>query len=293
MQQAAKISLLVPTRARPQLLRRFLESAAAAAERRDRLEAVIYADEDDPQSHGIYVEGIESHTIVGPRISMGACNMECLRRSSGDIVILANDDVVIRTESWDRRLREVDAAYADGVYLAYPNDLYKGRRLCAFPVLSRSACNMLVEPFPRIYAGAFIDYHLLDIFRRLEHAGERRIRYLPDVVFEHMHFRAGKAALDDTYRQRHRFRDDEAFLSLRDSRSSAAEVLLAAIRRSARGQPRLSPRSIAATGMLAKLAAAARTILADRELPLQWRGYLFVWFVGRILAAEGYLPGGR
>ena len=100
---------------------------------------------------------------------------------------------------------------------------------------------MLGRPFPHEYRGAFIDYHLLDIFKRLERNGHQRLVYLEDVVFEHMHYRTGKGDYDEIYRKRRRFGDDETFLRLRNERSLAAQRLLSAITatpRRARPQPR-------------------------------------------------------
>ncbi|HEX6266447.1 MAG TPA: hypothetical protein VFZ81_06075, partial [Burkholderiales bacterium] len=69
-----RLSLLVPTRGRAGLARRFLESVLARSERPDLVEVILYADEDDPASHGLSVEGLEVRTIVGPRASMGEYN---------------------------------------------------------------------------------------------------------------------------------------------------------------------------------------------------------------------------
>jgi len=237
---------------------------------------VVYADADDPSSHGFQVEGLEVHTLVGPRASMGDYNTACFERSRGDIVVLANDDVVIQTRGWDRKLREMHAAMQDRVYLAYPNDLFKGRGLSAFPILSRAACQLLGEPFPHAYRGAFIDYHLLDIFKRLERRGHPRLIYLEDIVFEHMHYRTGKGDFDEIYGKRDRFGDDDTFLRMRDERNAAAQRLLAAIEGASARRP---------------LTAGAPTppellevTLLDRELPLSWRLRLFAWFIARFAA---------
>jgi len=189
--------------------------------------------------------------------------------------VLANDDVVIQTRGWDRKLREMHAAMQDRVYLAYPNDLFKGRGLSAFPILSRAACQMLGEPFPRAYRGAFIDYHLLDIFKRLERRGHPRLIYLEDVVFEHMHYRTGKGDFDAIYGKRDRFGDDDTFLRMRDERNAAAQRLLAAIEGETRR--RLPVAAGPAAGML-------EVTLLDRELPMSWRLRLFLWFSARSLA---------
>jgi ABC-type polysaccharide/polyol phosphate transport system ATPase subunit len=270
----ARISVLLPTRGRAELLRRFLESVLARSEQPDRVEVVIYADEDDPASHGLQVEGLAVRTIVGPRASMGHYNTTCFEHSRGEIVVLGNDDVVIQTRGWDRKLRDMHAAIRDRVYLAYPNDLFKGRGLSAFPILSRKACEILGEPFPAAYRGAFIDYHLLDIIKRLEQLGQQRLFYLEDVVFEHMHHRTGKGDFDATYGKRDRFGDDATFMRLRDSRSAAAGRLLAAIE----GRNAPPPPATDSAGLL-------RVTLLDRELPLPWRLRLYWWFVARFALA--------
>jgi ABC-type polysaccharide/polyol phosphate transport system ATPase subunit len=277
-QGAARISLLLPTRGRAELLRRFLESVLARSERPELVEVVAYADDDDPASHGFQVEGLEVRTIVGPRVSMGGYNSACFEQSRGDIIVLGNDDVVIQTRGWDRKLREMHAALQDRVYLAYPNDLFKGRALSAFPILSRATCRVLGEPFPRAYRGAFIDVHLLDIFKRLEQSGHSRLIYLEDVVFEHMHYRTGKGDYDRTYGARGRFLDDETFLRLRDERSAVAGKLLAAIEGGRAPRPAAPPAAVDGSGLL-------RASLLDRELPLPWRLRLYVWFIARLAAA--------
>lgn len=274
----ARISLLLPTRGRPELLRRFLESVLARSERPDLVEVVVYADEDDPMSHGFQVEGLEVRTIVGPRVTMGDYNTACFERSRGDILVLSNDDVVIQTRGWDRKLRELDATINDRIYLAYPNDLFKGRDLSAFPILSRRACQMLGRPFPHEYRGAFIDYHLLDIFKRLERNGHQRLVYLEDVVFEHMHYRTGKGDYDEIYRKRRRFGDDETFLRLRNERSLAAQRLLSAINGDAAPRPAPAPVTDGPVPGLLEVS------LLDRELPISWRLRLYCWFVARSLA---------
>ena len=272
----ARISLLLPTRGRAELLRRFLESVLARSEQPELVEVVVYADADDPASHGFQVEGLEVRTIVGPRASMGDYNTACFERSRGDIVVLANDDVVIQTRGWYRKLREMHAAMQDGVYLAYPNDLFKGRDLSAFPILSRRVCQLLGRPFPREYRGAFIDYHLLDIFRRLARRGHPRLIYLEDVVFEHLHYRTGKGDFDEIYGKRDRFGDDDTFLRMRDERNAAAARLLAAIEGEEAPRP-----TVAAAPTPPELLQVS---LLDRELPASWRLRLFLWFVARSLA---------
>lgn len=282
----------MPTRGRRPLAERFLESVAATAALPDLVEVIFYADEDDLESHNIEVSGIRVSGIVGPRASMGTYNSQCLAKARGEIVILVNDDIVVRTQGWDEKVRAMDASFPDKIYLAYGNDLFKGARLCTFPILSRRTCDLLGDPFPTAYAGAFIDYHLLDIFRRLQHASEDRIRYLPDVVFEHMHYRLGKATKDTTYQRRRRFDDDAVFIGLIGKRRRAAYKLMDAMRganQSVVADQVTEGESQAQVEWCWSLRSIAKRFLLDHDLPLKWRIFLWYWYTGRFMAAKGLL----
>ena len=285
-----KIALLMPTRGRPRMAERFFQSVADTAAYPELVEVVIYVDDDDVESHGLDSKSVRVTRIIGPRLTMGEYNTRCLQNSGGDIVILVNDDMVIRTEGWDEKVRAMHASFPDGIYLAYGNDLFKGDKLCTFPILSRRTCDLLVEPFPKAYIGAFIDYHLLDIFKRLQAGGEDRIRYLADVVFEHLHYRTGKAAKDETYERRGRFVDDPVFISLIGLRRRAAERLMKAIRGERVGEYVAEVARVEQSpSVAAAIATFTRSFLLDRELPLKWRTFLWYWYLGRYLAAKGLL----
>ena len=284
------ISLLLPTRGRPALVERLFRSIAETTAHPERVEVILYVDEDDPGSHHLDSENVRVVRIIGPVMSMGAYNSACLERARGDIIILANDDMVIRTPGWDNKIAEMDANFADGIYLAYGNDLFKKRGLCTFPMLSRRTCELLVEPYPAAYRGAFIDVHLFDIFKRLQHAGCSRVRYLDNVVFEHLHYRTGKAVLDETYKRRGRFEGDPTFIAMAGVRATAAKRLLSALRGDqlpAFEQPRC--REYVPPGIPSAVSYFSRQLLFDKALPFRWRGFLWYWFIGRYLAARGFL----
>lgn len=280
------VSLLLPTRGRRAWVERFLNSVARETAYLETVEIVICVDEDDLDSHGIDHPKLHIVELIGPKRSMGAYNSDALHASRGEIVVLANDDMVIRTPGWDERLRAVHAEYPDGIYLAYCNDLFKRNKICTFPVLSRHCCKLLVEPYPHIYQGAFIDHHLLDVFKRLEKAGHGRIRYLDDVIFEHLHFRAGKAPMDATYAARSRFGDDSVFLALSTVRQKQTDWLVAAIRgvtKERHALPKISP--IPIHGIFDAFVCYTRWIILDQGLPLWWRCKLWIWFLARYIVS--------
>ncbi len=282
----------MPTRGRPALVERFFRSIRETTLRLDSVEVVLYADEDDIGSHQLDSADFRVVSIVGKALSMGGYNSTCLQQARGDIVILANDDMVIRTRGWDDRVRAIDAEFEDRIYLAYANDLFKRRRFCTFPIMSRRTCQLLRDPYPAAYRRAFIDVHLFDIFKRLQHAGHDRVRYSGELVFEHLHYRTGKAPYDKTYAQTRstRFADDQTFIALADSRRAASSRLISAIRHE--DVPQASDARLdvhAPTGLVAAAGLFCRQFLFDRGLPYRWRIFLFHWFIGRYLAANGFL----
>jgi glycosyltransferase involved in cell wall biosynthesis len=284
------ISLLLPTRGRPALVQRLFKSVAEMTARLDRIEVILYVDEDDVGSHHLDSRDFKVVRIIGPRLSMGDYNSACLRRARGEAIVLANDDMVVRTPGWDNKVAAMHAGFPDGIYLAYPNDLFKNGRLATFPILSRRCCEVLGDPYPSAYRGAFIDAHLFDLFKRLKHAGLDRIRYLDDVIFEHLHYRSGKAAYDETYRMRGRFADDFTFIAMAQARSDGAKRLLSVLR----GEPIAAAEKAncvqyVPAGIFSAVRYFGGRLLFDSELPFRWRGFLFYWYIGRYLAGRGLL----
>jgi glycosyltransferase involved in cell wall biosynthesis len=277
-----RISLLLPTRGRPELARRFLQSVIAQSTHPELVEVILCVDDDDSGSHDITADGISLKVVIGPRQNMGAYNARCLENATGEITIAVNDDIIIQTRGWDDKVRALDARYPDGIYLGYPNDRFKGEKVCTFPILSRKACEILGEPYPGIYKGAFIDVHLMDIFRRLERRGYPRMVYAEDVVFEHVHYRTNPDVIDATYRDRPRFGDDGTFIALAPTRRVEADRLFAHISGNAFDHHPSAPQpNVTQSSFLGIVPLCFRTFLCDADLPAVWRTYLFGYMVAR------------
>jgi hypothetical protein len=276
-----RISLLLPTRGRRKLAERFLGSVAVESAHPELIEVIVCVDEDDKDSHGIASNCLALKFVVVPRQTMGAYNAICLAHATGEITIAVNDDIMVRTPGWDEKVRELDARYPDGVYLGYANDLFKGAKLCTFPILSREACRLLREPYPSIYKGAFIDVHLMDIFRRLQKRGHLRIAYAEEIVFEHLHYRKNPEVFDAIYAERLRFVDDLNFVALIDTRRAEADRLSAWISRTTRTGPLPAPPRVEPTSLVGIIPLYIRKFLFDGDLPLGWRSHLCVWMIGR------------
>ena len=192
----ALISLIVPTRQRPELLRRLLGSLADTTAQPEALEIVLVVDADDPTSLSIAEPRLPlRHVIVPSGQTMGNLNMAGYEAARGRYLMLLNDDVVARTPGWDDAARSCFAAFADDMLLLHVNDLVMQKHLCTFPIVSRSFCELAGGICPREFVRYRIDDHIEDCFNLLGVLGERRIVYAPDIVFEHANYVENAAGL--------------------------------------------------------------------------------------------------
>ncbi len=181
------ISLIVPTRGRPEGMLSFLETVCAHASNAQNIEVVMVVDEDDPQSHAITFKGLSLvRVVVPPGLNMGALNMAGYRASRGKYIMLTNDDVRVRTPAWDDKILAVFSSFPDGIVLVHVNDTTQKDNLCVFPCVSRRFCELTDGICPEEYIRYCIDDHVHHVFELLARLGHKRIVYMPDVVFEHL-----------------------------------------------------------------------------------------------------------
>lgn len=271
---AETISILLPSRGRPESLDRCVESLARTASRPELVQVVLRFDDDDESRRDPTTAGkLRVTSLVGPRRTMGVLLDDCLAHSEGEIVFLFNDDAVAKSAGWDEAIRSAAGAFPDGVYLVYANDLFKRDRTPVFPVISRRTLGAMAQRPWRAYLGSFIDVHFMDVFQRLRQLGHDRIRFLPDVVFEHLHHRLGKSSFDATYADRDRFGDDDKYLQLRGFRQTNAVCLAALVT----GDPPPTDTTVEDRPQPGSVAA----ILLDRDVPFAYRLRQSVWFACR------------
>ena len=194
-------SLIVPTRGRPAQLRRMLDSVAQTAYHPERLEVVLVVDADDPASLVAHPRLTIRHVVVEPGRTMGELNNAGFAASTGDFVMLLNDDVIARTPGWDATAWACLRRFPDPFVLVHVNDTLMRDHLCVFPLTSRAFYELTGGVCPAEYRRYRIDDHIEDVFNLLGALGERRVVYLPDVVFEHdnavQHPEAGAVYMSD------------------------------------------------------------------------------------------------
>jgi glycosyl transferase family 2 len=222
-----EISLLLPTRARPDLVNRLFDSVVRTTTFGEHLEIVVFLDADDETSADILWPGLKCETLRGPSgQTMGNMLRACYRASSGRYLMLLNDDVVFRTSGWDERVIAAFRKFSDDVALVYGSDLDQEQSRPTLPFVSRMVSELIGGLCPRGYHNLHIESHLFDIFNQLSRLGQHRLVYLGDVVFEHMHHAVGKGTFDSTSVKRHKQDDDALFIALDQERRHKAIHLL-------------------------------------------------------------------
>jgi len=219
---AKEFSLILPTKDRPKLAARLLQTIAQTSSDMDRIEVILYTHEDDTDSREIEYPGVPLVKISGNIKLMGAITNECYKKTSGKFIMLLNDDMIFRTKNWDLMVEEEFARFPDGVALIYGNDLYYGKGMASFPILSRVACKMMGRICPSEFKRHYIDVNLFDIFSKLSVLGHNRLIYMQDLVFEHMFYELSIIAYDNIPRFSDTESDQKVFSSLETLRQDTA-----------------------------------------------------------------------
>ena len=195
------ISILTPTRNRPNNCDRFIKSLYETTQYTGTLELLFYVDSDDP-AKDIYKEIEERwqnnfwrvEFVIGEPMSVSKSWNIIAKKSLGDIMIMGNDDLVYKTVRWDSklmaRLLELDNPY----YLSWFNDGINGNRHCAFPIITREWYDTLGYFSPGIFNFGYNDTWVYDIAKRVG-----KLNYMDEILVEHLHFSVGKSNMDDTY----------------------------------------------------------------------------------------------
>ena len=193
------ISILAPSRGRPELLARMILSALATATTTAGVEFLIYLDTDEPNRDG-YVRIIDQYgisAVFGERIVLSETWNALAKLASGDLLWMMGDDVVFRTLGWDRIVEQAFEDCPDKIMVAHGDDRGpNGKCFATLPIVHRRWYETLGYFTPAGFAGDYADTWIQDIADMIE-----RKRLLP-IVVEHMHWTFGKAARDLTYQEK-------------------------------------------------------------------------------------------
>jgi len=199
-----KFSILVPTRKRVKNIKNLVQSVYSTTKNLNNIELLFYVDKDDIETQNFFDQEkvkprfthlISTKVIVQERQpTFGETNNVLYRASTGDIIMMAADDVCFRTQNWDEIVASEFEKYPDNIALVFGYDgIQPPGTLATHSFVSRKAIDILGYVTPSDFGYNYADNWITEIYRQVN-----RLIYIP-VYFEHCHWGIGKAPFDETY----------------------------------------------------------------------------------------------
>lgn len=189
--------VIVPSRGRPAAAAQLAQSFAAtgAASR-----LVFAVDEDDPTRFA-YAEALNHYPATTVHYAPAPSNMvktlnviASSYQHEAYALGFMGDDHRPRTREWDRLY--VEALQKLGTGIVYGDDLLQGARIPTQVAMTADIVRAVGHMAPPVLTHLYVDNYWKDLGQ-----GAACIRYLPDVVVEHMHPVAGKAGWDEGHQR--------------------------------------------------------------------------------------------
>ena len=258
-------SVLCPSRDRVSSVSMMMESVCRTAVHPERVEILVYVDLDDPclsGYRGLFAEAAwrfprlqRCELVIGESMTVGKLWNVLGRKSTGDVLMMGNDDLLYVDYGWDERAAGVLANYPDrvlcmcldvgqyrvvgdrseGTYAAEGLMQYPDGVVCIdidsaagsqsrldFPMVTRRWFDALGYFVPEIFEFWNHDLWVLDIAIRV-----RRLHPIKDTLIDHLHYGHYLAPFDTTYRRHYLTwakweRDQELFRQTATQREAAA-----------------------------------------------------------------------
>lgn len=200
-----RISILCPTRGRIKRARLMRDSALITAKRPRELEFIFYVDGDDRETiQKLYLltrTSVETPTLcVQIIIHNEPMNLSekwnvCWKYATGDIFMIAADDIVFRTQNWDQKVVDKFLEIPDRIAFIWPSDGHS-RNFGTHGFVHRNWTDVLGYFTPPYFERRCADSWLNELAKLVE-----RWIGLRDVLVEHMYWKYGKAEDDRTYQR--------------------------------------------------------------------------------------------
>ena len=202
------ISLLCPTRNRPAGLERMWESAMQTAKNPQKIELVLYIDNDDQSSILKSKDLVDSfgdqiNIIIGKKGEEIYSNLHnvCCSKARSDIFFGSADDLIFRTKEWDSVAIDRFDEIPDKIGYIFPNDGHWGDELGTHGFFHKRWFDALGYLSPPISTVDYSDNYINDVASAIN----RRF-YMDTVLIEHMHWTFGKMKMDQTAIEAHQRR---------------------------------------------------------------------------------------
>lgn len=189
-----RLAIFMPTRNRPHNLEAVYEAWDSLCNKDNPAQLIVGVDEDQvdmyPQREGVIYD-INPNMKLNPKLNTMANKYAHEYRWIG----FQGDDHVPRTPDWDQRLvSELVKIGEPGV--VYPNDLYQQEKIPTSVVMSSKIVQVL-----GYFSAPDLVHMCIDLYWKELGYALGRLKYVPNVVVEHMHWSNGKSPVDDLYKE--------------------------------------------------------------------------------------------
>lgn len=188
--------LIVPSRGRPENIKRLCQ---ALVDTEAKLDLAVGVDQDDPSLEGYkdVQRDFGFDLWISQERKRFAPTVDYISRHNyEDYKYLAwmGDDHVPHTLYWDQEYRNVLDHM--GVGVVYGNDLVQGENIATQLAFTSNIVEKLGYAIPEGFVHLFVDNYFMELAKAIG-----CLVYLPDVIVQHMHYSAGSAQEDQTYRE--------------------------------------------------------------------------------------------
>lgn len=197
------LSILVPTRGRPESVRHLIGSAVDTAADPEALEFVFYVDDDDPTGGQVQAlaedssaEGPDVIVIRDRRIILSEAWNRCAAQAGYDVMMHCGDDIRFRTHDWDLTVIDAFAAVPDHIVFVHGSDGHQPESFGTHGFIHKLWAETVGYFVPPYFRCDWNDTWLNDVANMI---GRRR--FIP-ILTEHLHPVWGTRPLDRTDEER-------------------------------------------------------------------------------------------
>jgi len=193
------ISILCPTRERPDNVIRLVDSIYSLKSFRGKVEILFFVDNDDNtfpfELSQKYPDKIK--VIRGPRQWISNEHNILYNFAKGEILMTAGDDMVFQTKNWDQKVVDAFESFPDKIVLVYGDDKATHRGKIAVHGFFHQHWVHVLGTWVQPGRGSAWDYWASENARLLG-----RLKFLSELEIAHIHFRQGErqAIFDNTYK---------------------------------------------------------------------------------------------
>lgn len=217
------VSLLLPSRMRPDMLARMYDSAMGSADDPDNVEVVVYIDNDDNSYDNLSRSNLVK--VRGERIVLSQMWNECWKNARGEYFGHMGDDVIFRTKGWDTQI--IYAFPTDKIAFVHGRDGSDQDKIHfgTHGFVHRKWTDVVGYFVPPYFSCDYNDTWLNEVADKIG-----RHVFVEDVLIEHMHPAWKKRETDATDNERIQRGDADNVRHIYDSkddeRESDAEKLM-------------------------------------------------------------------